>query len=60
MQHTVYPQGTPGDTKTVSGKNILDIGASFITLYPDTMIPYHRILRIEYKGTIIYVRKTPE
>lgn len=50
-------RGVPGDTKTVSGKNIVDIGRSFFTLYPDTMIPYHRILKIKYKGAILYMKK---
>ena len=53
-------RGVPGDTKTVSGKDIIDIGRSFFTLYPDTMIPYHRILTIKYKGTILYMKKAPE
>ena len=53
-------RGVPGDTKTVSGEDIIDIGRSFITLYPDTMIPYHRILIIKYKGTILYMKKAPE
>ncbi len=52
-------RGAPGDSKTVSGKNIANIGHSFFILYPDTMIPYHRILKIKYKGTILYVKKTP-
>jgi len=57
-------RGAPGDTKTVSGQEIIDIGRSFFTLFPDTLIPYHRILRIEYKGKTIYVKtatkQTPE
>ncbi|WMW23200.1 RNA repair domain-containing protein [Methanolobus mangrovi] len=49
-------RGVPGNTKTVSGENIVDIGHSFLTLYPDTMIPYHRILKIKYRGKNIYVK----
>ena len=52
-------RGVPGDTKTVSGTDIADIGRSFFTLYPDTLIPYHRILKIKYKGTILYMKKKP-
>ncbi|WP_319507758.1 RNA repair domain-containing protein [uncultured Methanolobus sp.] len=49
-------RGAPGHTKTVSGENITDIGHSFFTLIPDTMIPYHRILQINYKGKKIHVK----
>ncbi|WP_340818104.1 RNA repair domain-containing protein [Methanolobus sp. WCC4] len=49
-------RGAPGNTKRVSGEDITDIGHSFFTLIPDTMIPYHRILKIRYKGEAIYVK----
>jgi len=47
-------RGVPGNTKTVSGEEIVDIGHSFFMLFPDTMIPYHRILKIKYRGKTIY------
>lgn len=47
-------RGAPSDTKTVSGEDIVDIGHMFFTLFPDTMIPYHRILQMKYKGKTIY------
>ncbi|AEH60646.1 Protein of unknown function DUF504 [Methanosalsum zhilinae DSM 4017] len=50
-------RGMPEDKKVISGVDIKDIGRSFITLYSDTMIPYHRILRIKYKGNILYLKK---
>ena len=53
-------RGVPGNTKTASGENIVDIGRSFFTLYPDTMIPYHRILKIKYSGKTIYLKAAPE
>ncbi len=53
-------RGAPGDTKTVSGDDIVGIGHMFFTLFPDTMIPYHRILQIKYKGRKIYQKVTPE
>jgi hypothetical protein len=49
-------RGAPGNTKKVSGEDIKNIGHSFFTIIPDTMIPYHRILKIKYKGEIIYVK----
>lgn len=53
-------RGVPGNTKTVSGEDVIDIGHSFFTLFPDTMIPYHRILQIKYKGKTIYVKAARE
>lgn len=53
-------RGVPGNTKTISGKAIVSIGHSFLTLYPDTMIPYHRILQIKYKGKTIYEKAAPK
>ncbi|MCD4807469.1 MAG: RNA repair domain-containing protein [Methanococcoides sp.] len=53
-------RGVPGNTKTVSGEDIVGIGHLFFTLFPDTMIPYHRILLIKYKGEKVYVKAEPE
>lgn len=53
-------RGVPGNTKTFSGEDIVDIGHSFFTLFPDTMIPYHRILKIKYKEKTIYVKGAPK
>ena len=53
-------RGAPGDTKTIMGEDLVDIGHSFFTLFPDTMIPYHRILKIKYKGKTIYTKRKSE
>jgi hypothetical protein len=49
-------RGLPGNTKTIPGEYVKEIGHSFFTLFPDTMIPYHRILQIKYKGKTIYTK----
>ncbi|TQD23394.1 DUF504 domain-containing protein [Methanolobus vulcani] len=51
--------GAPRNTKTDSLDAIVSIGHLFFTLIPDTMIPYHRILQIKYKGKTIYVKTEP-
>lgn len=53
-------RGAPDDTKKVSCDNITDIGRSFFTIFPDTLIPYHRIRRIRFKGKTIYIKTAPE
>lgn len=53
-------RGAPGDTKTVFGDDIVHIGHMFFTIFPDTMIPYHRILRISYKDKTIYQKVEPD
>ncbi len=52
--HYVH-RGAPDDTKTISGKEILETDASFFTT-SESSVPYHRIFRIEYLDTVIFVR----
>jgi hypothetical protein len=48
-------RGAPNDTKILSGKDILNIGKSFIDTTTAT-IPYHRIFKITYEGKIVFER----
>ena len=48
-------RGAPNDTKIISGKDIVNIGKSSIDTITAT-IPYHRIFKIVYEGTIIFRR----
>jgi uncharacterized protein (UPF0248 family) len=48
-------RGVPNDTKIISGKDIVNIGKSSIDTITAT-IPYHRIFKIVYDGTIIFQR----
>ena len=49
-------RGAPNDTKTINGKEIVDIGKSFIKTN-QAMIPFHRVFKIKYKNEIIFERK---
>ena len=54
-------RGAPGDIARRSGKEIDEIGKSFILFSniggDKTHIPYHRVLTIEEDGKILYARK---
>jgi uncharacterized protein (UPF0248 family) len=52
--HYVH-RGAPNDTRTISGKEILETDASFFTT-SESSVPYHRIFRIEYLDTVIFER----
>jgi len=46
-------RGAPGDMMRISGRQIRNLGASFFET-DDATIPYHRIVRIEYQGEIVF------
>ncbi len=46
-------RGAPGDVMSIPGSEILSLGPGFFEK-EDASIPYHRILRIEYRGRIIF------
>jgi uncharacterized protein (UPF0248 family) len=46
-------RGAPGDCAKISGKDITALGKGFFEL-GDTSIPYHRILRIDYRGKTVF------
>ena len=53
-------RGAPGDIRIVEGKGIKNIDRSFLVLEgaeQDVYIPYHRIVRIEFEGQIIFERE---
>jgi hypothetical protein len=49
-------RGAPGNIKELKGSEIAEIGRSFITTKEDTMIPYHRVLKITYNGKTLFER----
>ena len=49
-------RGAPGDFKELKGSEIAKIGRSFITTKDDTMIPYHRVLKIVYDDKTLFER----
>jgi uncharacterized protein (UPF0248 family) len=49
-------RGAPDDLKTISGREIVNIGTSFLSLN-EAEIPYHRIIKILYEGEVLFERK---
>jgi len=46
-------RGAPGDVLRVSGNSISTLGRVFFETY-DATIPYHRILRIDYRERTLF------
>jgi uncharacterized protein (UPF0248 family) len=46
-------RGAPGDLMSISGSEIISLGPGFFEK-ADASIPYHRIVRIEYRGETIF------
>jgi len=51
---TYVHRGMPGNLKTIEGILIDKLEQGFLMLKDGAQIPYHRIVRIEYKNEIIY------
>ena len=49
-------RGAPNDLKRISGREIVHIGTSFLSLN-EAEIPYHRIVKILYEGEVLFERK---
>ena len=51
-------RGAPNDLKTICGREIVNIGTSFLSLKAEgAEIPHHRIVKILYKGEVLFERK---
>ncbi len=46
-------RGAPGDVMRIAGSTIKELGRGFFETEEAT-IPYHRILKIEYKGEVVF------
>ncbi len=51
---TYIHRGTKGNLKTIEGDQINRLERGFLILDEEKQIPYHRIIRIEYKDEIIW------
>lgn len=54
-------RGAPGDVASFEGRAILDLGRSFVEVEGPaggTMLPYHRIVRIERAGEVVWERRS--
>jgi len=52
-------RGAPNDLKRISGREIVHIGTSFLSLSlkeEGAEIPHHRIVKILYKGEVLFER----
>ena len=49
-------RGAPDNVRVVSGKDILELGPSFFTLKSGSKIPYHRLIRIEKEGDVLWFK----
>ena len=49
-------RGAPDDLKRISGREIVHIGTSFLSL-KEAEIPHHRIIKILYEGEVLFERK---
>ena len=48
-------RGAPGDVLKITGRDITSLGRGFFDT-ADATIPYHRILRIDYRGETLFMR----
>jgi uncharacterized protein (UPF0248 family) len=46
-------RGAPGNVKKIAGTSIISLGRGFFNT-DEATIPYHRILRIDYRGAILF------
>lgn len=56
-------RGAPGDTRTIDGQRIRDLGRGFMEVESEVetaMIPYHRVLRIERMDKPVWERHGPD
>lgn len=57
---TILHRGAPGDVRTIIGDDIKELGRAFMrVLAPEgeVYIPYHRILRIEAGGRVLWEKR---
>ena len=48
-------RGAPHDTMIISGKDIVELGRSFMKT-TTAMIPYHRVFKIVYDNKVVFER----
>lgn len=54
---TILHRGAPSDKRVIEGSDILELGRGFMHVTSsegEVEIPYHRILRIEARGRVIW------
>ncbi|OPY31430.1 MAG: hypothetical protein A4E32_01886 [Methanomassiliicoccales archaeon PtaU1.Bin124] len=56
---TYVHRGAPGDVLTIKGSDIMELGRSFFHT-AESSIPYHRIVRIEFRGKVMFGEENKE
>ncbi len=56
---TYIHRGAPGDVIAISGKDIVELERSFFVT-SEAKIPYHRIIKIEMRGEVLFASKNKE
>ena len=59
-QVTILHRGAPNDKRVIGGKDILELGRGFMRVVSpegEVEIPYHRILRIEAGGRVLWEKR---
>ncbi len=54
---TILHRGAPNDKRVIEGSDILELGRGFMHVASpegEVEIPYHRILRIEARGRVLW------
>ncbi len=49
-------RGAPGDSRAITGKDILKIGPFCFEVATGACIPYHRVYKITHRGKIVFER----
>ena len=57
---TILHRGAPSDKRVVEGREIIELGRGFVRVGSpgsEVEIPYHRILRIEARGKLLWQKR---
>lgn len=57
---TILHRGAPSDRRVIAGSDILELGRGFMRVVSpegEVEIPYHRILRIEAGGRVLWEKR---
>lgn len=54
---TYVHRGAPGDVLEVTGRDVRDVARGWLVL-EGAQIPWHRVLRIELDGDLVWERRT--
>ena len=57
---TILHRGVPNDKRVIEGSDILELGRGFMRVASpegEVGIPYHRILRIEARGRVLWEKR---